>query len=235
MSEKSERAECVNCPHYLHSPFGSLEPNELPIVDEHKICRRYRRGEVLYSEGEDSAGLYCLHSGKVKLQKLDEQGHEQILRLVRPGDAFGFRGLIDGGVHNSSAVALEDCDACYIPRNVFFSLLSERPPFALRIFEILTTELEESENRIVEMAHKPLRERVAEALVMVHHTYGERDDGSLNVRLTREDLASIVGSATESVIRTLSVLRDEGLIELDGRNIRLLDFKAVVRTANVRD
>ena len=213
-----------------------MAESELPVINQNKVCRKYKRGEFLYLEGEQAAGLYCIHVGKIKVFKTGADGREQILRLAKGGDALGYRGLLDEGSHSSSGQALEESHVCFIPKQMFFSLVSSKPNFTFRLFELLSNELEDTEQRIVEMAQKPVRERVAETILLLKSTYGlKEDDRTLNVRITREDIAGIVGSATESVIRNLTQLKDEGIIGLAGRDILVLNSPELVRAANLSD
>ena len=228
--------DCTTCNSRVDSVFSNLAESELPVLNQNKVCRQYKRGDFLYLEGEVAAGLYCIHTGKVKVFKTGQDGREQILRLAKAGDALGYRSLLDGGRHSSSTQALEGTHVCFIPREMFFSLVSSRPGFTLRLFEFLSTELEEAEQRVVEMAQKPVRERVAETILLLKNTYGLKEDNrTLDIRITREDIAGIVGSATESVIRNLTHLREEGVIGMRGREIQVLDPSALVRAANLSE
>lgn len=236
MAQTFPNPHCTQCAGRISSVFGSLPESDLPVLTQQKVCRHYNKGESIFFTGDQAAGLYCVHSGKIKVFKSGSDGREQIVRLVKPGDALGYRALISGGEHSVSAVAFEHSHVCFVPRAVFFSLLSSRPMFSLRLFEVLAEELESAERMVVEMAQKPIRERLAEALLLLRSTYGIKDDAqTLDVRITREDLAGIVGAATESVIRNLAELKDEGIIGLDGRTIQVLDLSALVNAANVKE
>ena len=236
MPQRVPIPDCSACASRVDSVFNRLSESELPVLNNNKVCRQYSKGEFLFLEGEAAAGLYCIHKGKAKVFRTGPDGREQILRLAKPGDALGYRGLLDDGPHSSSARALEDLHVCFFPREMFFSLVSSRPAFTLRLFEVLSNELDEAEQRVVEMAQKPVRERVAETILLLKNTYGLKEDNqTLNVRITREDIANIVGSATESVIRNLSHLKDEGMIGFRGRDIQVLDGQALLRAANLYD
>ena len=236
MAQTISNPNCADCASHVTSVFGSLPESELPILSAHKVCRRYRKGASLYFAEDTAAGLYCVHQGKVKVVRMGSDGREQILRLAKPGDALGYRALLGDGVHSTTAVALEEAHVCFIPREMFFSLISSRPVFSLRLFELLSNELEETERKVMEMAQKPVRERLAEALLLLKSTYGLKEDNrTLNVKITREDLASIVGSATESVIRNLTELKTEGVVGLQGRAILVLDSPALMKVANMEE
>lgn len=236
MAQSIPNPQCSQCAGRVSSVFGSLPESDLPIVTLQKVCRHYGKGESLFFTGDQAAGLYCVHNGKIKIFKSGSDGREQIVRLVKAGDILGYRALISGGEHSVSAMALENSHVCFVPREMFFSLLGSRPAFSLRLFELLTNELESAERKVVEMAQKPIRERLAEALLLLRSTYGmKEDDRTLDVRITREDIAGLVGAATESVIRNLAELKDEGIISLEGRKILVLDVPALLRAANITE
>lgn len=234
MPQSIPNPNCAECAHRVSSAFGSLPDGDLPVLSSQKVCRHYRRGESLFFAGDGAAGIYCVHRGKIKLVRSGSEGKEQIVRLVKGGDILGYRALIGDEGHSMNAVALEESHVCFVPKGMFFSLLSSRPAFSLRLVEILSDELEATERRVVEMAQKSIRERLAEALLLLKGTYGlKSDERTLDVKITREDLAGIVGAATESVIRNLTEMKDEGIIGLEGRNIQVLDSSALLRAANL--
>ena len=236
MAQTVPNPNCAQCEHRVDSAFGSLSEGDLPILTEQKICRRYRKGETLFFAGDDPGGLYCIHHGKIKMYRTGNDGKEQIIRLGKAGDILGYRALIGGEPHTITATTLEEAHVCFIPKGMFFSLLSSRPAFSLRLFEILSDDVEVVERKVVEMAQKSIRERLAEALLLLKSTYGMKPNThTLNVKITREDIAGIVGAATESVIRNLTELKDEGIIGLEGRAIQVLDSEALVKAANLDD
>lgn len=233
---KIDIPSCEDCASRLCSIFNDLPEDELGKINHSKGGNLYKRGQNIFYEGTRPSGLYCINFGKVKIYKIDQSGKEQIVRLAKAGDVLGYRSLISGELYSSFAAPLEDSLICFIPRSVFFSLLQTNANLSMKIMKILSQDLKSAENRIANMAQKPVRERLAEALLILREFYGlEDDEATLGVALTREDLANVVGTATETVIRLLSEFREDKIIALKGRKIKILDHISLVKTANIFD
>jgi CRP/FNR family transcriptional regulator len=180
--------------------------------------------------------VYCIHSGHVKLTRPTPDGREHILRLAGAGDLVGYASMISGEPYTINCVAVEETSICFVPSDLILSIVRENTHLALRVMQDLSHELEDAERRVVEIAQKSIRERVAEALLVIKETFGVAEDGeTLNSPLTREEIAGIVGSAQESVIRTLSEFKSDKLIEIVGRSIRVKNVKGLIKTANLFD
>ena len=161
-------------------------------------------------------------------------GKEQIIRLAKNGDIIGYRALITNERYRLTAIALEDCSACVIDKNFFMDLAMKEPRIAQKIFKLISNDLKRAEDQIVSLSQKNVRERMSEALLFLKATYGFEEDGkTINVRLSREELADYIGTSTESVIRLLSEFNNGGLIRLDGKRIMILDNQKLVKTANI--
>jgi len=172
----------------------------------------------------------------VKLSHSGDDGREQIIRLVKAGDIMGYKALLSGERYTATAIALEDVQVCFIPKDLFLAVLQKDAALSFEMMRILSSELRKAELKITHLAQKPVRERLAETLLFIHETYGLESDGqTLNVRLSREEIANLVGTATESAIRLLSEFRKEGMIELEGKKIRLLNMNSIIKTANLQD
>ena len=143
---------------------------------------------------------------------------------------------ISGHINSASAVALEDTQVCFIPKDLFINVLKHDTGLAFEMMKLLSDELHKAELKITHLAQKPIRERLAETLLFIKETYGFEEDGiTLNVRLSREEIANLVGTATESAIRLLSEFKKDGMVELDGKKIKILKHKELIRTANLQD
>lgn len=227
--------DCRECPVRHRSIMKDLEEGLLEQIGTAKHCDIYRKGDVIFREGNRPQGLYAIYSGKVKVYKTNERGKDQILRLTKAGDALGYRALISGEHYMASAEALEDSRICFIPKSTFDTLLQTSDKLFARIIKVLAEDLKVAESQIAAMATKTVRERTAEALVIIHNYYGVNADGSLSVAMSREDLASMVGTATESLIRMLSEFKSEGLIDLKDKKIIIKDLKKIEKAANIFD
>ena len=220
----------------MTSTFASLTMNEVGQVTETKACSSYGRGSAIFSYGQYPRGVYCIHKGHVKLTRPTPDGREHILRLAGAGDLVGYASMISGEPYTLNCVAVEETSICFVPSDLILSIVRENTHLALRVMQDLSHELEDAERRVVEIAQKSIRERVAEALLVIKETFGVAEDGeTLNSPLTREEIAGIVGSAQESVIRTLSEFKSDKLIEIVGRSIRVKNVKGLIKAANLFD
>lgn len=218
------------------SIFTALNTTDLETLSFEKSCRHYAKGEPIFHEGAYSDGLYCIHDGKVKITRMGPNGRETIIRFATPGDTIGYTALVSGERLNVSAVALENTQVCRVSRDSIFRLIRSNPSLAMSLMQLMSHELEESERRVVELAQKSVKERVAEALLVLKETFGFEADGeTISIHLSREELAEVVGTATESVIRMLSDLKQQHIIETEGTNIRIKNVNALIRVANLDD
>jgi CRP-like cAMP-binding protein len=230
-----DRPECSSCMVFKKSYFSILENGDLENLKFEKSSSFYKTGQQIFHEDSRAVGVYCLHSGKVKLYKAGADGKEQIVRFVTPGELFGYRSITGTRHYLVTAEAIEDSIICFINSNTFSELTEKYPEITKALLASLGDMLNEAEDRMISIAQKPVRERLAEALLTLCHKFhpeGCKDDNVLN--LSREDLANIVGSATETVIRLLSEFREEKMITIEGRKIILKDVRKLKRIANFR-
>jgi len=226
---------CEDCKSLKKSVYGDLNSEELNILNFNKSCNFYKKGQTIYFEGNTPEGLFCIREGKVKIYKTGNEGKEQIIRLVKNGDIIGYRALIAGESYNATAETLEDSKICFIRKNAIFDLLKKNEKFSFRLIKLLSHDLGEVEQRMVHLAQKPVRERLAETLLILRETYGmDKDNNSLlNVSLSREDLANIAGTATETVIRLLAEFKNKNIISTKARKIEILDVNKLIETGNL--
>ena len=190
---------------------------------------------MVFYEGRIPTGVYCLQQGKVKLYKVGLDGKEQIVRLATPGDLIGIRALLSEERYTVSAATLEDSVICFINKSFFFHLTAKYPAMNSEIVSYLCNKLKEAENKIISIAQKPVRERLAETLLILNRVFKPNGHHEIKykISLPREDLANIVGTATETVIRLLHDFKDEKLISVDGRSIELVNIKGLKNVAKV--
>ncbi|ASZ10299.1 Crp/Fnr family transcriptional regulator [Chitinophaga pendula] len=236
MSTPFHNPGCQQCKDRISSVFCKAENGNLEEIEAAKVCALYKKGQIIFHEGAYPFGIYCINSGKIKLSHSGDDGREQIIRLVKAGDIVGYKALLSGERYTATAIALEDASVCFIPKDLFMSILQKDASLSFEMMRILSSELRKAELRITHLAQKPVRERLAETLLFIKETYGlEEDEQTLNVRLSREEIANLVGTATESAIRLLSEFKKDGIIELQGKKIRLLNYDELIRTANLQD
>ncbi|APD06454.1 CRP-like cAMP-activated global transcriptional regulator [Flavobacteriaceae bacterium UJ101] len=183
----------------------------------------FRKGEAILEEGQNPKGVFCLKTGKCKLFTRGFNGKEQILRIVQSGDVIGYRSLLSEEQFSASAVALEDTWACFIPEVYFTKVLTHNPKLNKEIMKVAMHELGEAGKQITSLAQKTVRERLADEFLHLEDRMGLDEEGFINISLTREEIANVIGTATESAIRLISEFKSDGLIEVKGRRFRLLD------------
>jgi len=223
---------CGRCSLEFNSIFKHLTQDELDHLNYKKNSVFYKRGEIIYHEGSRINGFYCMHSGIIKVYKTGIDGKEQIIRFAKRGDIIGYRSILSNELACTTAKIIEDSTLCYISSDILFSLVKNNGNFSMEIMKLTCKELGEANAYITDIAQKTVRERLAEVLIHLKDNFGLDDDQVLQISLTREELANIVGTATESVIRLLSEFKNDGLIELNGRKIKILNSRSLIKIGN---
>ena len=224
---------CGNCSSESGSLFRHLTSDETQMLNYQKDFRQYRRGELLYQEGSRISGFYCINSGIIKVFKTGFDGKEQIIRFAKRGDFIAYRSVLSNEPACTSARVIEDCQVCFIPSEILIQLSKVNSTFALELLKLACHELGEANSFITDIAQKTVRERLAEILILLVGEFGLDENNFLKISLTREELANIVGTATESVIRLLSEFKTDKIVELNGRKIKILNIKALEKISNV--
>ena len=222
-------SKCEQCIIKQFNSLKSLTKEELVRVSNCKTSRKIKKGEIIFEEGEAVNGVYCVKDGICKLSKLSENGKDQIVKMVVKGQLIGQRSLVTDENSNLQAVALNDMEVCFIPKSEIIADLQKNPTFSYNMLKDMAEDLKESDDIIVNMAQKSVRQRLAETLVYIHESFGVNPDKTLSVLLSREDFANIVGTATESAIRVLSQFKKEGLISTVGKHIKIEDLAGLKR------
>jgi CRP/FNR family transcriptional regulator, polysaccharide utilization system transcription regulator len=234
---RSKEVFCDNCPSGFNKYFNCIEIADLQYLNEQKISTSYKKGQFIFEEGDNSTGVYCLREGKIKIFKNGQDGREHLTRVVLPGELLGLKAFLSGNDHSVSALAMEDSSICFICKSDFFQMMIKYPEFTRSLIGILSKLLDDAETRIISLAYKPVRERLAETLLFLFSSfYPEKKEKSRDyLNLTRMDLANIIGTAQETVIRLLSEFKDEKMIEIKGRKIFLLNPAKLQKIANLKD
>ncbi|TAD87154.1 MAG: Crp/Fnr family transcriptional regulator [Bacteroidetes bacterium] len=227
---------CEQCKVRMQSVFNALNTEELQELTQHKSCAQYKKGQVIFNEQGLPLGLFCVNSGKIKLSKTGFDGKEQILRLSKAGDVLGYRALLANERYHCSAVAVEDSMICVIDKGYFLDSTKQNNKLLFEMVRKMSSDLKTAEDHIVSLSQKNVRERMAEALLFIKATYGFAEDGqTLNVVLSREEIADFVGTSTETAIRLLSEFNHDKIIELVGKKIKLVNLDKLIKTANLND
>lgn len=227
----------IICPHCINnkkSVFYKLPEQEKIILSSNHSLSHYKKGEMIFKEGDRPPGLICLSEGKVKIYKEGVGGREQIVRMSKPVGFIGYRALFAEENYMASAVALEDSTICVIDRENLLNILKKNPDLSFSVIKAMARELGFSNNRTVTLTQKHIRGRLAESLLFLKDTYGLENDGmTLKIYLSREDIANLSNMTTSNAIRTLSSFAGEKVISLEGRKIKILELPALERISEL--
>ncbi len=227
---------CQVCENRFNSIFCKESNDQFEGIEKEKICSPYQKGEFIFRSGMPPQGIFCLNYGKIKIIKKENDGAEKILRLVRPGDPMGYRSILSEEMYSCSAVALEECGVCFIPKELFLSVINKDEPLTKEMIKLLGVNLREAETQIANIVKKSTLERTAEAILFIKETYGYHEDGkTINATLSRSDIANIVGTNTETVVRHISEFKKCQVISLNNKNIVIEDLPRLVNYANMYD
>lgn len=198
------------------------------LIAERKI-RQVKKKQVIYYNGDAVSGIYLVLSGKIKTFVISEDGRELLTEIYSPDEYFGIHALLLNSTNHETAEALEDSALCLLPRNLVEDLLNKYPDVGRQFIKILSNNLREKEEQLLQLAYHSVRKRMAEVLLRLS---AKNQDSEINLKASREDLAAMAGMASETVSRTLSDFKDEGLIEKKGSQIIILDLKKLQNMKN---
>lgn len=218
----------------VYNVFAHLSEEDKEAIRANSTWHHYKKGEIVFKEGDKPSGLVVLVAGKVKLFKEGVGGREQIIRMAKPCNMIGYRALFADENYISSVQAIEESIICIIDKTALYKVMRSNIDMTIALLKVVASELGFSTNRTITLTQKHIRGRLAESLVFLKETYGFEDDGgTLKVYLSREDLASLSNMTTSNAIRTLSSFAAEDIIHLDGRRIKILDFQKLERISNL--
>jgi CRP-like cAMP-binding protein len=232
MQERNYNADdCIDHP---KSVFNVLTPKEKEFLKQNYTCAFYKKGEIIFKEGDKPIGLMILAEGKVKIFKEGVGGREQIVRMAKPVGFIGYRALFAEENHTATAVAIEDCVSCVVDKESVYRVMRSNAELSMSIIQSFASELGFSHDRTVTLTQKHIRGRLAESLIFLKDTYGYEDDGkTIKIYLSREDVANLSNMTTSNAIRTLSTFAQEEVISIDGRKIRILDLTKLERISEL--
>jgi len=201
-----------------------LTPDEQEYLKANFIVQHFKKNEIIHCEGDRPTHIMGLVHGKVKIYKEGVGGRNQILRIMQPVSYFAYRAILADGNYNASACAFESSTVIFIPKEVILKLLHQNIKLAFFFIHALAIDLGNSDARQVNLTQKHIRGRLAESLIFMQDNYGLEEDGAtINVYLSREDLANLSNMTTSNAIRTLSMFVSEKVIAMDGRRIKIID------------
>ncbi|MEZ4845780.1 MAG: Crp/Fnr family transcriptional regulator [Bdellovibrionota bacterium] len=216
-----KQGSCLVCPSRDDSIFAELSTKHLEELDKSKVTNLYRKGQVLFQQDSPALGVFCVLDGQVKVLKNSEDGKETITRLATSGDVLGLRGVLTESNHPATAKVMQDSNICFIDRRFFKDLIQKSPEAANSLIMRLVKEMTKLEEHAEEMNTKTVKQRLIQLLLSFCQTYGMRKAGEvfIDLKITRAEMASMIGTTPETVIRILSEMDSSGIIRQDGKKI----------------
>jgi len=226
--------DCTTCQTLGCSVLQNCTPECLGEISSEKRCFVYMKGQRILMEGVESDGVYFINTGKVKVFKSDKDDKQLILRFAKSGEILGFCSMDERREQPVSAMALDDTVICYLDNKVFMRIIRDNPEFALGLLKFYNEELMEVENKSLKLARMNVPGKVADALVTMYEAYGTNGNNrTLNLALSRQDIANLAGTTKEQVSKSLSEFKSKGLINTKGKQIDILNFEALNVMAQV--
>ena len=213
--------------------FGEIDLSKIEKINSNSTHKRFKKNEVVFHEGTRPVGVYSITSGRIKIYKTGVEGKDQIIQILKSGDLMGYRAMLSEEQYPVSAETLEDTTLCFIPKKDFIGAMSANADLTHEVIKSLSKDLTNMAESLTVLAQKPVRERLAGALLILIDTYDIVEGEQNGINLTREDLANMVGTATETLIRLLHDFKDEHLIETNGRKILIKNKEKLRKVANL--
>jgi len=216
------------------SVWDVLTPDERQFVRNNYTVHFFKKNEIIHCEGDKPTHMMILASGKVKVYKEGVGSRSQIIRMLKPGEHFSYRAIIANDVYSTNVMAFEASTVYMIKSDIFISILRHNNAFCYRFLEEIATDLAASDARTVNLTQKHIRGRLAEALLQLFKKYGVEEDGAtINMYLSREDLANLSNMTTSNAIRTLANFVNEHVIAMDGRKLKIIDEERLRRISKL--
>lgn len=214
------------------SVLHELPTEDLQILRRHMTTHVYEKGQVVFREGSYPTGIYFLEKGLVKKYKIDAQGREQIIYICNSGELMGFHAVLSEERFLDSAAALKDSEITFIPREDFLETVEKSAVLAKRLLKILSHEFGVLANAITIQGQRPVKDRLILALITLREKFKEpeaKPGTTVDINIHRSDLASMVGTTKETVVRLLRELKDEHIIETSGVRISIININRLLK------
>lgn len=218
------------------SILADLPPDVFQLLTNHMSEQVYRKNELIFREGAYPSGIFYITKGKVKKYKVDNDGKEQIIYLAVTGQLFGYHAVLSEARYSDSAAVLEESTVAFIPKEDFLNALDYSPLLTRRLLKTLSHEFAVLANSLSVFSLKTVRERLALQLILIREKYKENyvDGMLIEISISREDLASLVGTARENIVRVLSEFKEENILESKGRKIIITNVSKLITIANYK-
>jgi CRP-like cAMP-binding protein len=228
---------CDDCSSKEKGIFCHLSSEQMDDLSQHKVVNHYKKGQTLFLQGNPCYGLFCVSEGKIKIVKVGPDGKESLLSIASGGDVIGHKGLfLQNEYYTATATVLEDSTLCFLDKKYMMSLLTKQPTVVLELLKKVSEDLSVAEEKIFSMYQRNVRERLAELLLFLQRHYGvidSRGQCRLDIKLTRDEMASMIGTANETLIRFMTEFKEEGIVEQEGKVIIIQNTEALKEQANI--
>ena len=233
--KKTTHASCEHCVSRSEGIFCDLEIPGLDEISHHKINNTYKKGQTLFIQGNHPFGIYCISKGNIKLTKTGADGKETIVRIAKGGDILGHRSLFTDDNYSATATAMEDTEVCFIDKKFILKVIENNPSVALSVINKLSRDMGTAEKKLSSLHQKNVRERLAELILSLKASHGVKENGKwkIDLKLTREELATMIGTANETLIRFMTEFKEAGIIEQEGKTIIIKDEEELLNWANI--
>ncbi len=223
---------CITCNVKACSLINSLDKNLLPIISQYKLQFQFKKGEVIFSQGEPVSGVYFIQSGVVKQELTGIKGKPLILRLCGQGKMMGHRSVSSKARHPYTATAVEDCRICFMDLEFFRNLLRKSEPLQKEINSVYLNEIRQNEERLLQIAHLNVKEKVAEILVHLAEAYNYREGGpAIRVHVNRQDMANFAGTTKEQVSKIIAQFSHEHLVRCRAKQFQFFNIEGLKKIA----
>lgn len=224
-----------NCKNITQCILSNLLQTELDQVTQTTETTVYKKNKEVFIQGYTPQGVFCVNHGKIKLVIVNNDGREFLVRIVGPGEIFGHRALFSDEKYKATAIALEDSVVCFYEKEFFIKMVHEHPSVAFKLIVQLSRNMGIADADKSALAHNNVRERFARLLLRLKESYGVNKTNviHLEIKLTRDEMASMIGTSLETTVRLFTEFKNEGIIFQEQKRITIIDEKKLIEFANV--
>ncbi len=222
--------DCFSCQVRPRTEWCALSETDLKIINDSKSDRDYGPGDVLYHQGDACTGVFCIQSGLVGLRKVGSDGNSVLVRLAQPGDTIGYRSFLAGEEHKLSAEVLKPSHVCFVERAMARRMLDTKPELGLRFLKRMAEDLDAAEDKFLQTTSFDIRARLAHLLLVLKDRFAsEEKDGALKLELplSRQDMAAMIGVRPETMSRAIRKFEDDGIAFFSGRTVQVPDVSVL--------
>ena len=230
MRQISHAASCLTCPRRSRTEWRDLDDVAMALVDRHKRDYMLYAGEVLYHQGDDSDGIFCIKEGLVGERRVDADGNSVLVRLNHAGTTIGYQEFLTKVPYRNSAEALKPCHVCFLGRPLIRQLLEASPSVGERFLRRSMDDFQRLEDDYVDSKTMDVRGRLLHVLMVLYERCGDADEDAghfVDIPISRQDLAALVGTTPETISRTISKLNQSGLVRFHGKRADIPNLDAI--------